>query len=319
MAETGSPFTTGIVTTTPTGPSYDAGTYAIDEAQRIYGMGGPSYYEGQTYAGYSPEQIAAMEAQYNRAVGGSSLLSGAQDFTQKALAGDFQSAALPYATNLAGGVDYSEVMDMQRRTAQGDFLGGSPGLDAAIQRAVDPVQSRIASQLASRGRAGSGLAALEMARGLGDVAANVSYQDYDRERQNQLAAQRNLANLMGTQYESQLAGARFLGDVGSVGYNRMADAAAAAPALALADYNDINKMSEVGGLRQEMTQKGIDEQIDRFNFLQNQPYEELRKYLDAINLAPSGETSITQDTYYEPTDSEQATSFIALLEELGVI
>ena len=99
----------------------------------------------------------------------------------------------------------------------------------------------------------------------------------------------------------------------------MADAAAAAPALALADYNDINKMAEVGGMRQEMTQKGIDEQIDRFNFLENQPYENLRKYLEAVNLSPSGTTATTQDTYYEPTDSEQATSFIALLEELGVI
>jgi len=319
MAETGSQYTTGIVTTSPLAPSYDAGKYAIDEAQKIYEMGGPSYYEGQTYAGYSPEQIASMEAQYNRAVGGSPLLSGAQDFTQQALAGDFQSAAMPYATDLAGGVDYSEVMDMQRRTAQGDFLGGSPGLNAAIQRAIDPVQSRIASQLASRGRAGSGLAAFEMGRSLGDVAADISYQDYATERTNQLAAQRNLANLMGTQYESQLAGARFLGDVGSVGYNRMADAAAAAPALALADYTDINKMAEVGGMRQDMQQQAIDEQIDRFNFLQNQPYEELRKYLDAINLAPSGTTATTQDTYYEPTDTEKATEFIAILEQLGVI
>ena len=70
MAETGSQYTTGIVTTSPLAPSYDAGKYAIDEAQKIYEMGGPSYYEGQTYAGYSPEQIASMEAQYNRAVGG---------------------------------------------------------------------------------------------------------------------------------------------------------------------------------------------------------------------------------------------------------
>ena len=279
--------------------------YGMQEAQRLYQTQTPEYYQGQTYAGFSPEQEMALDAQRQRALAGSGLTQGAQQFTQQALAGDFQSAALPYAQQLAGGADYSEPMGMIRQTAQGGFLGGSPGLQGAIDRALDPVQARVQSSLARAGRTGSGAAADIMSRELGNVASNISYQDYGRERQNQLAAQQQLANLTGQQYESQLRGAGFLGDTSNIGFSRQAAAAQRAPAMAELDYRDIGRLQDVGATRQAMSQQAIDEAVRRYQFEQGAPYEALRQYQASLQGFPTATTTTSQTPYYDPSDASK--------------
>lgn len=302
MAE---PYTTSTVTTGPSSFLQPFSQYGIEEAQRLYQTQTPEFYPGQTYAGFAPEQEMALQAQRQRALTGSPLVSGAQQFTEQALAGGFESAALPYAQQLAGGVDYSEPLGMMRETAMGGFLGGSPGLEAAIGRALDPVQARVQSTLSRAGRTGSGAAADVMSRTLGDVAADISYQDYATERANQLAAQRNLANLMGTQYESQLRGAGFLGDVSGVGFGRQAAAAQRAPAMAELDYRDIGRLQDVGATRQAMSQQAIDEAVRRYQFEQGAPYEALRQYQESLRGFPTGTTTTTQTPYYDASDASK--------------
>jgi hypothetical protein len=280
--------------------------YGMQEAQRLYQTQTPEYYQGQTYAGFSPEQQMALDAQRQRALAGSGLTQGAQQFTQQALSGDFQSAALPYAQQLAGGVDYSEPMGMIRQTAQGGFLGGSPGLQGAIDRALDPVQARVQSSLARAGRTGSGAAADIMSRELGNVASNISYQDYGRERQNQLAAQQQLANLTGQQYESQLRGAGFLGDTSNIGFSRQAAAAQQAPAMADLDYSDISRLEDVGLARQQMGQQGINEAMDRYNYQQQLPAQQLAQYQNLVTGFPMGQTETKATPYFEPSAFEKA-------------
>lgn len=289
--------------------------YGMQEAQRLYQTQTPEYYQGQTYAGFSPEQQMALEAQRQRALAGSGLTQGAQQFTQQALAGDFQSAALPYAQQLAGGVDYSEPMGMIRQTAQGGFLGGSPGLQGAIDRALDPVQARVQSSLARAGRTGSGAAADIMSRELGNVASNISYQDYARERQNQLAAQQQLANLAGQQYQSQLRGAGFLGDVSGIGFGRQAAAAQQAPAMAELDYSDISRLEDVGLARQQMGQQAINEAMARQQFEQQLPAQQLAQYQNLVTGFPMGQTQIESTPYFDPTPLEKGFGYAAAAKQ----
>ena len=140
--------------------------YGMQEALKQYQQGAPAYFPGQTYAAFSPQTEQALRAAEQRALTGSPLVSGAQEFAQTAMSGGFGTPAMQYAEGLAGGVDLSEPMNMMRQTAQGSFLGGSPGLEAAIERATRPAQSAAMSSLASRGRLGSGLGSQAVAQAL---------------------------------------------------------------------------------------------------------------------------------------------------------
>lgn len=275
--------------------------YGMEEAARQYQAGAPAYFPGQTYVDFSPQTEQALRAMEQRALAGSPLVSGAQQFAQTAMAGGFGSPAMQYAQGLAGGVDLSEPMSMIRQTAQGSFLGGSPGLQAAIERATRPAQASAMSSLAQRGRLGSGLGSQAVAQTVGDIAADISYQDYSRERQNQIAAQQNLANMMRAQYGSALQGAGFLGDVYQQDYARRAGAAAAAPGLAELDYGDISRLAGVGQAREAQAQLSIDDAMRRYQYEQTAPMEALARYQNLISGFPMGQTQTEITPYYEPS------------------
>ncbi len=211
--------------------------YGLTEAQRLYEQGAPEYYQGQTFTDFAPQTEQALRAQEERALAGSPVMQAAQDLTQK--------------------------------TLSGGFLGSNPYLEGAIQRALDPVQSRINSQLAQRGRAGSGLAAAEMSRALGGVAGDISYRDYSTER------------------------------------GRQQDALRYAPAMAEADYADIAQLGSVGVARQEQAQKSIDDAMARYEYAQEAPFTALGQYSDFLGSFPAGTTSQVYNPYNPPTESQQ--------------
>ena len=100
-------------------------------------------------------------------------------------------------------------------TIRGDYLNANPYLQGAIDNAVRPmtenymraVQPGIASNFAQAGRFGGGAhenamggAQDALARGIGQVAGNMSYQNYGQERQNQLGMANNAGQIYGQQF-----------------------------------------------------------------------------------------------------------------------
>jgi len=71
-------------------------------------------------------------------------------------------------------------------------------------------------------------------------------------------------------------------------------AAINAPALAAADYADIQQLANVGKTKEDYAQTALQSDIDRFNFEQNKPYQKLSAYLGAAYGAPMGNVSTTQ-------------------------
>ena len=112
--------------------------------------------------------------------------------------------------------------DYLQQVLSGGFLGGTPGLEAAIQRATAPAQASAMSSLASRGRLGSGLGGQAVAQTVGDIAAQMSYQDYLNER------------------------------------TRQQQALQFAPTYAQADYYDISQLGQVGAAREAQAQRAIE-------------------------------------------------------------
>ena len=217
--------------------------YGMSEALRQYQAGAPQFFQGQTYAGFTPQTEQALRMQEQRALAGSPLTQQAQ-----ATVGSF-----------LGGTG-----------AEGQYVPPAQSglLTGAIQRALDPVQARVQSQLAQRGRLGSGAAADVMTRALGDVAADVGYRDF--------ATQRGLG----------------------------LQAAQMAPAMAAADYSDIARLQQVGAAREAQEQRGIQEAIQRYQYEQTSPMEQLSRYQNIISGFPMGKVSTQVTPLYEPSSGQ---------------
>jgi len=164
-------------------------------------------------------------------------------------------------------------------TIQGNYLNANPFLAGAYQAASAPVieqwQNQIApgidSSFAGAGRLGSGLYAQQrnqaettLGRNLTDMSSKMAYANYQQERQNQL------------------------------------DMAKQAGAMAQQDYGDLNKLMAVGGAREGMEQAQLQDQINRYNFEQNRPWDQLARYSSLIGGQYGGQSSTATPLYSNP-------------------
>jgi hypothetical protein len=159
-------------------------------------------------------------------------------------------------------------------TVQGNFLGGNPFFQGAFRGATQGAQTayqdatQAALSNASRaGRYGSGAmgTALDRAGGtfanaLTNTAGQLAFQNYDIERGRQQA-------MIG-----------------------------AAPQLAGADYEDINKMLQLGQVSEGYQETALADAVNRFNFAQQAPYQKLQSYLSGAYGAPAG-MQVSQPVY----------------------
>jgi len=212
--------------------------YGLDEAKRLYRQGGEQFYPGQTYVGMSPQTRSAL---------------GQAEQRSKML----QNYINP-VTGLVG------------QTASGGYLGGNPffggAFDAATRQArgqYEDATQRLRSQASSLGRYGSPAQSMlqdaqdaTYAQALTDTAGKLAYENFARERGNQLQAQMNLANMLESGLDRRMGATEQLLQAGQVveGYEeaKLADA------------------------------------INRFNFQQGMPQANLSRYLSAVYGSPQG-------------------------------
>ena len=166
------------------------------------------------------------------------------------------------ARALAGSDLQQAGMDQALATTRGDYLNANPFLTGAYNAASAPVieqwQNQIApgidSSFAGAGRMGSGLYAQQrntaentLGRNLTDMSSKMAYANYAQERQNQL------------------------------------DMAGQSGAMAQQEYGDLNKLMAVGAAREGLEQAQLGDQIQRFNFEQNRPWDQLARYSGLVS------------------------------------
>jgi len=156
-------------------------------------------------------------------------------------------------------------------TLGGAYLGGNPFFQGAFAPAAQAAQSQfqntmgdISSKASLAGRYGSGAmgnlqnrATGQYAQALTNTAGQLAYQNYEQERA------------------------------------RQQQAIGAAPALAQADYQDINQLLQAGQLREGYQGQQLGADIQRFNFLQNQPQQNLQNYMSLVYGNPLGRVGQT--------------------------
>ena len=153
-----------------------------------------------------------------------------------------------------------------QNTISGGFLQGNPFFQGAFQPAAQAAQSQfeqtlgnVGSAASKAGRYGGGAANTlqerasgQFAKSLADTAGQLAYQNYAQERAAQQAA------------------------------------TMAAPAMASADYQDIQNLLAAGQAREGYTGAAQQADIAKFNFLQNQPQQNLQNYLSLVYGNPMG-------------------------------
>lgn len=140
----------------------------------------PQYYPGSTVVPTAAESEQALALQAQRALGGSPLLSAAEDETAKTLSGSYLSAGNPYFTGVVQSID-----DALRPQLDARFIGS--------------------------GRYGSPVHAETTAKALADAVAPFAFQNYADERANMQRAAAAAPGLSQADYADIAA----LGDVGA--------------------------------------------------------------------------------------------------------
>jgi hypothetical protein len=153
-----------------------------------------------------------------------------------------------------------------QNTIQGGYLQGNPFFQGAFNPAAQAAESKfkeslgnIGSAASKAGRYGSGAmstmqqgASGQFAKTLADTAGGLAYQNYEAERGRQQAA------------------------------------TMAAPQMAQADYADIQNMLKAGQMREGYTGAQQQADIDKFNFQQTQPQQNLANFLSGVYGNPLG-------------------------------
>jgi hypothetical protein len=182
------------------------------------------------------------------------------------------------------------------QAAQNRALGGNPLLPAAQQQQQDVIGGQYlqnnpyfnqaltgAAQGATQNYNDAIMAAQSTASRAGRYGSGVSADIQNR-------AATTLANTLANKY-GELAYQNYGAERG-----RQDAASLAAPALAQADYGDIQQLANVGKMGEQYQQTALQADIDRFNFEQNKPYQKLSAYLGAAYGAPTGTVSTTQSS-----------------------
>jgi hypothetical protein len=223
--------------------------------QLFFGQPQPSFYPGQTYVSPSQQTQQALAQQ-------EALATGAQPSLQAA-----QQA-------------YQASLGQIGQTAAGGFLQGNPYQQAMLAAATRPLTQQygeqvvpgIASLYSRAGRYGSG--AMERAlggateaygRALGDVSANIVGQDYARER--------------GLQQQAQMGQAAL---------------AQAAPSFFQMGFLPSQALAQVGAAREQIAGQPLQEAMQRYQYSQQLPYQQLQGFLSSVYGTPMGQSVMPQ-------------------------
>ena len=170
-----------------------------------------------------------------------------------------------------------------QREISGEFLGGNPFFQGAFAPAAQAATTQFQKAIGDIGSAASragrynsgamqnlqGQASNQLAQQLANTAGQLAFQNYANERQRQTAA------------------------------------TMAAPQMSQADYQDIQNLLNAGQLREGYTGRQLQSDINRFNFQQNAPQQNLATFLSSVYGNPLTRQGQQVTSGYQETSNLQ--------------
>jgi hypothetical protein len=210
----------------------------------------PEFFPGQTYVSPSAATTEAIAQQEQLARQQSPVLQQAQQA-------------------------YQASMGQVGQTAAGGFLNANPYQQAMMEAATRPLTQQfsqtvlpgISSLYSKSGRLGSGsmeralgTATEAYGRSLGDITSNIAGSQYQQER--------------GLQQQAQLAQAQLAG---------------VAPSFYGQQFLPAQALAQVGAQQEAIAAQPLQEQLARYQFGQQLPYQQLQGYLSSVYGTPLGQ------------------------------
>jgi hypothetical protein len=238
-------------------------TQGLERAQSLFLTGQqPEFFPGQTYVSPSAATTESIAQQEAIARQQSPVLQQAQQAFQSSLGGIGQ-------------------------TAQGGFLNANPFQAQMMQAATRPLEQAFSQQVlpgisslySKSGRLGSGsmeralgTASEGFGRALGDITSNIAGSQFQQER--------------GLMQQAQLGQAAL---------------AQAAPSIYGQQFLPSQALGQVGMQQEAIAGLPLQEQMSRFQFGQQLPYQQLQGYLSSVYGSPMGSygTQTTQQPLYQ--------------------
>lgn len=191
-------------------------------------------------------------------------------------------------------VSPSEATQSALQMAQERAMAGSPLVQAAQQEQLATIQGRGVNPFLEGALAGVNRQARETftegVQGLQSKASSMGRYGSAAQAEQEARAQDVFARALAEQ-GGQLA-------YGSAEAERARQMAAtqAAPAMAAADYGDIQKLLSVGQAREGYESTALQDAINRFNFEQNAPQMKLSQFANLFSSVPQGSQTVSQAT-----------------------
>jgi hypothetical protein len=236
----------------------------LETARNLF-LGGyqPQLYPGQMYVSPSQQTLAGLSQQEQLATQASPVLQQAQG---------------AYSSGLSG----------LGQTASGNFLNANPYQQQMMEAATRPLTQQfsnqvlpgIASLYSKSGRYGSGAMSNALGqsteaygRALGDITGTLAGQQYQTER--------------GLQQQAQFGQAQL---------------AAQAPSMYAQQFLPSQTLMDVGAQREAIAAQPLQEQMQRFSYSQQLPYQQLAGYLSSVYGSPMAQYGSTTQTQNAPTN-----------------
>ncbi len=179
-----------------------------------------------------------------------------------------QAINMEAARGLAGSPVASAAQQQIADTASGAFLPGGSSFDPYFKNFQDNVLSTVVPGITATFNQGNSLNNPGIARatslGATDALNNLAGQLFEAERDNQIKA------------------------------------AALAPQLSALDFQNIAAVSDAGATRQNAAQQQLNDQIARWNYQQQLPYQQLNNYANLVQGGYGGTTTLTQPYFTNP-------------------
>lgn len=268
--------------------------------------GGPQYYQDSTVSPYGQQTISALGNISNYAGAGTNagLVSGSASGLATGGAyglGGFQGL-MSGAANRAGGSTLNSIANQAgagslmgagtlANTANGNMLGRNPEFQGMVDNAIMAARPSVDSAFASTGRLGSGAHAQAFADSANRAATGLAYQDYQNERGLQQQAATSLAGLDQNAIQQRLGAAGQLGQLDLSGYQSAMQGDLSARQLGFQGlgqgqdmaYQNLGAQQGVGQAYDAQSQAYLQDAINRWNWEQNVPREQVSNYMSLVN------------------------------------
>lgn len=302
----GNQTTTQVDPYRPAQPYIDQG---LADLGNLYQQGPGGFYPGSTVTPFSPITEDYLGAMRDRSMG-----SGAEGALGQYIGSAIGQQQVDLQPGVAGagqaigglGIGQSAL----GQTASGAMLNSNPYLDQMFGQASGQVRDQfnqsvlpgINATFGGAGRTGSGIhqqtlgnAAGELGDTLGGLATDIYGGNYARERQNQMSA-------AGQLQQGGLSGVGHLGGLFGQASQRQAQGAGMVPTLSGIEWQNIDRLGQVGQAVDQQAQNHLQDQINRHNYANQAPWDHISRYMQ-IAGQPYGSSTVNTGPQGSPVGS----------------